>query len=109
MRGNMAVKAVVTVIFVAICATSVGCATMFYPSRSTLTSEERGPLDPGMLVLDILFTPGYGVLGLIIDFATGCIWMPNEKGVARLNRLEHEEYANQPPPARQTNWREHDW
>jgi hypothetical protein len=109
MRRDAAAKAAIAAVAIAVCMTSVGCATIFHPSRSALRSDERGPLDPGMLVLDIVFTPGYGVLGLIIDFASGCMWMPNEKGIAKLNQLEHEEMADERPPSRQTSWREQEW
>ena len=76
----MGSRIVVCVLLVAVVFAVSGCATIFYPSRMDVPPERRGGIDVGMLVLDILFTPGFGLVGLIVDFATGCIWRPLPTG-----------------------------
>ena len=97
MERSKVVKVGAVMAVTILCLASFNCATICHPSRSALSSEERGSLDFGMLVLDILFTPGYGLLGIIIDFATGCVWLPNEKGLVKLNRVENEDIPDPTP------------
>ncbi|RKY16779.1 MAG: hypothetical protein DRP63_04800 [Planctomycetota bacterium] len=50
-----------------------GCATIVHYERCFLPPEERGSIDAGMLVWNILSNFG---LGLIVDFLTGAIYVP---------------------------------
>ena len=54
-----------------------GCATIFYPDRVNQPYDQRGPIDVGMLVLDILF---FFPLSLIVDLLTGALWIPVHEG-----------------------------
>jgi hypothetical protein len=49
-----------------------GCATLFHSDRASMTPDQRGGIDVGMFILDIFWFPW----GWIVDFITGCIWLP---------------------------------
>ncbi len=83
-------QVIILVVIGAILFSSIGCATMFYPSR---TRQQRpGTLytyDFGMMVVDILFTPF--TLGWLIDTITGAIWIPyHPDGRASSERSQYE-------------------
>ena len=80
-----------------------GCATILYPERRGNT---RGRIDPGPLILDILwFIPGIipGVIALAVDFASGAIYVSEtvtvERGEqrTRLGLRPGEHIVVQPP------------
>jgi len=52
---------------------SFGCATIFHSDRMNMPPERRGSLDVGMFILDIFF---FWPWSWLVDFLTGCIWLP---------------------------------
>jgi len=59
---------------VGVAATS--CGTILYPERR---GQPRGPLDPGVVVLDaigLLFFLIPGIIAFAVDFSTGAIYLP---------------------------------
>ncbi len=57
-----------------------GCGTIIYPDR--VHQEERGDLDPAVIILDgiglfIFLIPG--VIAFAVDFSTGAIYLPEGK------------------------------
>jgi hypothetical protein len=55
---------------------AAGCGTIMYPERR---GQQRGVLDPGVVVLDglgllLFFIPG--VIAFAVDFSTGAIYLP---------------------------------
>lgn len=56
-----------------------GCGTLIFPERS---SENRGKLDPNILLLDGLLLPFFiipGVVAYAVDYGTGSLWLPPDK------------------------------
>lgn len=47
-----------------------------FPGGETRSLQIDSGFQYGYLFMDILFTPGYGVVGLAVDFGTGAIWDP---------------------------------
>lgn len=67
---------ILILIALAIVFSSVGCATIFHPERcKTFPPGTTFTFDGGMFFLDIIFT---GMLGIIIDLASGGLWIPHE-------------------------------
>jgi hypothetical protein len=64
-------KLILCVIAVAFLASTVGCASIFYPSRVNQTS--KGSIDIAMLVVDIIF---FFPISLIVDLITGALYYP---------------------------------
>lgn len=65
-------KVIVYAVLVAVLLMASGCATIFHSDRMNIPATKKGSIDIGMFILDlILFWPG-----LIIDIATGCLWVP---------------------------------
>src|SRR5215472_17337813 len=57
-------------------AAATSCGTILYPERR---GQPRGPLDPGVVVLDaigLLFFIIPGVIAFAVDFSTGAIYLP---------------------------------
>ncbi len=67
----MGKKVLVCVVVIAFLASTIGCASIFYPSR--VGQKTHGPVDVGMLVLDIFLT---GLVGIVVDLITGAIYLP---------------------------------
>jgi hypothetical protein len=70
-RRDMGRKLLVCIVAVAFLASTIGCASIFYPSR--VGQQTHGPIDVGMLVVDILLT---GLIGIVVDLITGAIYLP---------------------------------
>lgn len=59
---------------------ATGCGTLLYPERR---GQTEGKIDPGVAVLDgigLLFFILPGLVAFAIDFSTGAIYLPPEKG-----------------------------
>lgn len=68
-------KLFVTPLLLALVLVSTGCATIFHNQRVNQPSEERGKVDWLMVALDVILT---GCIGLVVDLATGALWIPKE-------------------------------
>jgi hypothetical protein len=51
------------------------CATMFHPNREDQPREQRGRVDVPLIILDVVFTAG---LGVIVDVVKGTAWAPKD-------------------------------
>ena len=67
----MGKKVLVCIVAIAFMVSTIGCASIFYPSRVGQTTH--GTVDVGMLVLDIFLT---GLVGIVVDLITGAIYLP---------------------------------
>ena len=57
-------------------AAAASCGTILYPERR---GQPRGPVDPGVVVLDaigLLFFLIPGIIAFAVDFSTGAIYLP---------------------------------
>ena len=60
---------------------STGCATIFHNDRVNQPNESKGDVDWVMVVLDVVFAAV--VVGLIVDLATGALWVPKAAPAAK--------------------------
>lgn len=70
-------KELIVLVIIVLCAgfLASGCASICYGSRTGRPKEARDGIDCVMLLGDVFLT---GLLGLVIDFATGAIYKTKE-------------------------------
>jgi hypothetical protein len=76
-----------------------GCGTILYPDRSY--QEERGHLDPAIVILDgigLFFFIIPGLVAFAVDFTTGAIFFPadHEHGDRERTIFDRQEIGKQP-------------
>lgn len=91
-------RAITATALAAVIAQAAGCGTLLYPERRGQTS---GQIDPAVAILDGVGVIVFVIPGLIafaIDFATGAIYLPPNKGVKH-SGAEHDLHVVRADPA----------
>ena len=76
-----------------------GCGTILYPDRAY--QEERGDLDPAIIILDgigLFFFIIPGLVAFAVDFTTGAIYFPaeHEQGDRERTIFDRQETSTKP-------------
>ena len=74
------------------------CGTIIYPDR--VHQEERGNLDPAVIILDgigLFFFIIPGVIAFAVDFTTGAIYLPNDKATGESERTIFDDLSRISP------------
>jgi hypothetical protein len=86
-------RPLIRAVLVALLVSQVACGTLLYPERRF--QKPSGRLDPGVVLMDaacMLFFLVPGVVALVVDFATGAIYVPQ----GQRHFLEPRSEASQP-------------
>jgi hypothetical protein len=70
-------RPLIRIVLVALLVSQVACGTLLYPERRF--QKPSGRVDPGVVIMDaawMLFFLVPGVVALVVDFATGAIYVP---------------------------------
>jgi len=76
------------------------CGTIIYPDR--VNQEERGKLDPLVIILDgvgLFFFIIPGVIAFAVDFTTGAIYLPEGKETGDKERTIFDDLSRHSPPS----------
>ncbi len=78
MKGFLKKKVLIVAVLCSLTISTITCGYILYPERK---GQAKGAIDVPVLVMDILwFIPGIipGVIALVVDFSTGCVYEPGQ-------------------------------